>query len=124
MDLTQDIINANFIITGYQPDYILINHKHYSQSLIVCPDKLVTCWKVTSTEQLNKKSVTTILDLNPEVVLLGTGERLTLPSPKILAMFAQHNIGFEAMNTSAACRTYGILLAEERRVAAAIIFAD
>lgn len=124
MNLTQDVINADFIITGYRLDYILINHKRYDQSLIVCPDKLITYWKVTSTEQLNEESITTILDLKPEVVLLGTGARLTLPSPKILALFAQHSIGFEAMSTSAACRTYDILLAEGRRVAAAIIFTD
>ncbi len=124
MSLTQDFADANFIITGYRPDCILINHKRYSRSLVVCPDKLVTPWSVTGIDQLDEESLAVIFSLEPEVVLLGTGEQLTFPEPKILALFAQHKIGLETMNTNAACRTYGILLAERRRAAAAIIFAD
>ena len=124
MNLTQDAINADFMITGYRSDCILVNRERYDQSLVVCPDKLITPWKVTSMDQLNEENVTAIFKLKPEIVLLGTGERLILPAPKILALFARCNVGLETMNTSAACRTYGILLAEGRKAAAAIIFPD
>lgn len=122
MSLTQDFADADFIITGYQPDCVLINNKRYTQSLVVCPDKLITPWEITSVDQLDEESLITIFNLKPEVVLLGTGEQLILPKPETLAMFAQHEIGLETMNTNAACRTYGILTAERRRAAAAIIF--
>jgi len=124
MSLTQDITNANYIITGYQPGCVLINHEPYSQSLIVCPDKLITPWKVTDIDQLNETNLSEIFDLKPEVVLLGTGEQLLLPNPQILVLFSNYKIGLEMMNTNAVCRTYGILTSEGRRIAAAFIFAE
>ena len=123
MSLTQDITDANYIITGYQPGCVLINNESYSQSLIVSPNKLITPWKVTDINQLNDTTLMEVFDLEPEVVLLGTGENLLLPDPKILALFSKFKIGLETMNTSAVCRTYGILISEGRRTAAAIIFA-
>jgi len=124
MDLTQDFSNSEFTITGYQRDQILINNEPYSKSLIVCPDKLITTWAVHHVRELNKASLSTILDLHPEIVLIGTGEKVIFPSGEIIAWFAQQNIGLEAMSTTSACRTYGILVSEGRRVAAAFIFPD
>jgi len=123
MSLTEDITDANYSITGYKPNCVLINHKPYSESLIVCPDTLITSWDVTNIEQLDKTRLANIFDLEPEVVLFGTGEHLILPNPKILALFSKHNIGIETMSTYAVCRTYGILTSEGRRTVAAFIFA-
>lgn len=124
MSLTQDIDDSNYIITGYKSGCVLINHESYSKSLIICPDKLITPWKVTHIDQLNETTLTEVFDLKPEVVLLGTGEQLLLPNPKILALFSDYKIGLEAMSTNAACRTYGILTSEGRRTAAAFIFSE
>ena len=124
MSLTQDFADANFIITGYRADCVLINNEPHSQSLIICPDKLIAPWKVTNVNQLHEDNLAAIIKMQPEVVLLGTGHQLILPHPRIIALFVQHKISFEAMNTHAACRTYGILVAERRRAAAALIFPD
>ncbi len=124
MSLTQDFVDANFIITGYRPGCVLINNEPHSRSLVVCPDKLIAPWEVTSVDQLHEDNLATIINLDPEVVLFGTGDRLILPKPKILALFAQYKIGLETMKTNSACRTYGILIAEGRRTAAAFIFPD
>ena len=124
MDLTQDFSNSDFIITGYQPGHILINNKPYSKSLIICPDKLITTWDVHQIQQLDKPSLSVFLDLQPEVVLIGTGEQMVFPAGEIIAWFAHQKIGFEVMSITAACRTYGILVSEGRRVAAAFIFPD
>ena len=56
-----------------------------------------------------------------ELLLLGTGESLVMPSPEIRATLQATGIGFEPMSTGAAARTYNILLGERRRVAAALI---
>ena len=72
--------------------------------------------------QLNESTLASVLEDRPEIMIIGTGETLILPEPKIIALFAQHQIGLEAMNTSAACRTYGILVAEGRKATVAIIF--
>ncbi|MEM9360380.1 MAG: MTH938/NDUFAF3 family protein, partial [Pseudomonadota bacterium] len=60
----------------------------------------------------------------PEFLLLGTGRKQHFPTPELRAAFAEAGIGLEAMNTGAACRTYNVLLAEGRPVAAALIAVD
>ena len=56
-------------------------------------------------------------------MLLGTGARQRFPHPRLTAPLAQAGIGLEVMDLQAACRTYNILVAEERKVAAALLFA-
>ena len=63
------------------------------------------------------------LDLNLEILLLGTGPKQRFPHPRLTQALAAKRIGVEAMDLQAACRTYNILMAEERRVAAALLFA-
>jgi uncharacterized protein len=62
-----------------------------------------------------------VFSLEPDVVLLGTGERQIFPGIEILSVFAEKGLGVEVMNTGALCRTFNILVAEDRNVAAAII---
>lgn len=121
MSLTEDIIDAKYVITGYQPGCIMINSEAYTQSVIVCPSSIISPWTMTDITQFNKETAEEILHLNPEVVLFGTGEQLILPDPKFIAYFAKHEVGFEVMSTDAACRTYGILVSEGRKAAAALI---
>lgn len=121
MDLTQDFSDSSFVITGYQTGRVLINNEPYSESLIVSPEKLITAWEVTGIRQLDKDRISAILGLQPEIVLLGSDEPGRFPNGEIIAWFAQKKIGLECMNLTAACRTYGILVSEGRRVAAALI---
>jgi uncharacterized protein len=62
-----------------------------------------------------------ILEFEPEVVLLGTGRRQTFPAAEFGARFLQSGIGFEVMDTGAACRTFNILVSEHRRVVALLL---
>jgi uncharacterized protein len=123
MDITQDFADANFIITGYKPGCVFINNEPYTQSIIVNPETLISPWDVSQPSDLNEATLAAIFKDPPEIVILGTGDALVLPEPKIIALFAQHRIGLEFMNTSAACRTYGVLIAEGRKATAAIITA-
>ena len=122
MEITEDFAYGKLIITGYKPGCVLINNEPYHQSLIVNPESLIFPWGVTEISQLNQTTLASILNDQPEIVIIGTGESLILPEPNIIALFAQHQIGLETMNTSAACRTYGILVAEGRKATAGIIF--
>lgn len=122
MDITQDFADANFIITGYRPDCVLINHEPHQQSFIISPESLLTSWNVTDVSHLNDVTLASVFENPPEIMIIGTGDSLVLPDPKIIALFGQHQIGLETMNTSAACRTYGILIAEGRKATAGIIF--
>jgi uncharacterized protein len=124
MDITEDFADAKYIITGYKPGCVLINDEPHQQSFITSPESLITPWEVTDIKDLNELTLAPILKDRPEILIIGTGETLVLPEPKIIALFAQHQIGFETMNTSAACRTYGILIAEGRKATAGIIFSQ
>ena len=124
MDLTQDFADSSFVITGYQAGHVLVNNEPYSKSLIIFPERLITAWEVTSIRQLSKGCFSTVLDLQPEIVLVGSDEQGPFLDGEIIAWFAQQKIGLEYMNMTAACRTYGILVSEGRRAAAALIFPD
>ncbi len=65
-----------------------------------------------------------LLELEPELVLYGSGARLRFPEPAVLRLFHGHGIGFEAMDTFAACRTYNVLCMEGRRVLAALLIGN
>jgi uncharacterized protein len=107
-------------ITGYGPDHVLVNGVRHETSLIVLPDEVVATW-VTHFEALSAQDFDVVLMRAPEIVLLGSGARLRFPSPAVYAGLLKARIGVEVMDTAAACRTFNILAAEGRRVAAALI---
>ncbi|MEX2239635.1 MAG: Mth938-like domain-containing protein [Burkholderiales bacterium] len=108
--------------TGYGDGYVLLNGVRREASVIVLPGRIVD-WPVASFAALAEEDFERIADLKPEVVLLGTGARLRFPHPGLAAPLARAGIGLEVMDLQAACRTYNILAAEERLVAAALVFA-
>jgi uncharacterized protein len=89
--------------------------------MVVLPDRVVTDWNVPTLESLTPENIAVLVELKPELVLLGTGELLRFPDPKLLAGLMVEGIGAEVMDTQAACRTYNILAGEGRNVAAALI---
>jgi uncharacterized protein len=107
-------------ITGYGPDHVLVSGVRHETSLIVLPDEVIGAW-VTHFEALSVQDFDVVLMRAPEIVLLGSGARLRFPSPALYAGLIRARIGVEVMDTAAACRTYNILAAEGRRVAAALI---
>ncbi len=124
MPLTEDIATSRYHISGYQDNAVIINDTRYHNSLVVSADTLHNPWVVDSIETLDKTSLQVIFDLNPEVVLLGTGMRQQFPPAKVFALFGQQGIGVEAMDNGALCRTFNILVAEGRAVVAGILLAS
>ena len=111
----------NYLITGYGLGFVEINQQRSFANLIVMPDKLVLDWPATDFANLNGVHFMQIVDLKPEVVLLGTGEKHQFLHPKIAQQLIENGIALECMTTSAACRTYNILMSEGRHVAAALL---
>ena len=109
-------------ITGYGEGYVMVNGERRSANLVVLPDR-VEAWAVKGFDQLSAQDFAFLKNLNAEIVLLGTGSRQRFPHPRISAELARAGIGLEVMDLQAACRTYNILVAEERKVAAALLFA-
>ena len=107
-------------ITGYGEDYVQVNNQRYQTSLIVTADT-VRDWDAADFASLSDSSFQVLEELKPEIILLGTGPRQRFPHPRLTAALARARIGIEVMDLRAACRTYNILAAEERKVAAALL---
>lgn len=100
---------------------IRVNQTDYDGSLVVLPDQLIDEWGPSNPDELQADHFTALVGLEPELVLLGTGASLRFPKPELTRSLVEAGIGLEVMDTTAACRTYNIVMGEGRRVAAALI---
>ena len=108
-------------ITAYGEDYVVVNSERHESSVIVMADRILP-WTTPSFDRLSEESFAPMAQEKPEILLLGTGPKQRFPHPKLTAALAAQRIGVEVMDLKAACRTYNILVAEERKVAAALLF--
>jgi uncharacterized protein len=109
--------------TGYGEGFVLLNGRKITTNVVVMPEQLIEPWPAESFESLAAEHFGPLLQLLPEIVLLGTGPRFRFPQPAITRELSARRIGLEVMDTAAACRTYNILLAEGRSVCAALFVA-
>ncbi|HEX5802983.1 MAG TPA: Mth938-like domain-containing protein [Azospira sp.] len=107
--------------TGYGDAYVDVNGKRHSTNVAVLPGQVVPEWTSATFETLSEADFSLLAGLAPEILLLGTGKTLRFPPPELLQPLMAARIGLEVMDTQAACRTYNILAAEGRKVAAAIL---
>lgn len=121
LKLHQDASGALNTVTGYGPDYVDVNLERHEQSVIVLPGGPVLAWPVSSFDALAPEHFAMLLEPAPEVVIFGSGARLRFPHPRLVAALTARRIGVETMDFQAACRTYNILMAEGRKVAAALL---
>ncbi len=119
MDITPVIPEGKKVIKGYGDMAFRINDETHTGNIIVLPNR-VEKWDISSASDITPQSLQIITD-DIEILLIGGGE-IHIPMPKdIMLHFSAMNIGVEIMTTGAACRTYNVLLAEGRKVAAALI---
>jgi uncharacterized protein len=121
MKFTQEAAGTGYVIQGYDQGQVTINGRAHHQSLIVTPDKLIESWGPKDFASLSMDDFSRLAELNLEMVILGTGSRHLFPHPGLLEPLTKRQIGLETMDTAAACRTYNILMAEGRRIAAALL---
>ncbi len=111
----------SYMIRAYNQGELMINEHCHSNSVIIMPDRLITDWEPQTFEELMEDHFITISELEPQLVILGTGEEQQFPQPALYALLLNQGVGVEVMTTPAACRTYNILVSEGRRVAAALL---
>lgn len=121
MEFSLDQSNATYQIRSYQDGHIIVNQQTFSSPILVMPEQLLAPWGPKSFEDLSLEHFKILLPYQLQVVLLGTGPRLRFPDPKLFSVLTEQQIGVEVMDTKAACRTYAVLMAEERKVAAALL---
>jgi uncharacterized protein len=121
MRLTQDSISNVNLIRSYDAGGLRINDDLFHGTLIVDASTIRPEPALSAVQDLTIEHAVRILDLEPEVVLLGTGPRQVFPAAAFGAQFLRAGIGYEVMDTGAACRTFNVLVSERRRVVALLM---
>jgi len=109
------------MFSAHGTDHVVVNGEHYDSSIVVLAEEVRSDWEVNNFDELSEQHFSYFLALNPDVLLLGTGAKQRFPHPRLYQQLSKAGIGVECMDTPAACRTYNILVAEGRRVIAAIL---
>jgi uncharacterized protein len=121
MRFAQDSTTGINVIRAYGNGEIRVNENVYRGALILSATTVIVDANIQNLDDLTGLGLARTLALEPEVVLLGTGARQIFPAASFGAQFLRAGIGFEVMDTSAACRTFNVLVGEQRRVAAMLL---
>jgi len=121
MDLTLQTHGDHLFIRSVSEAGIQVVDDFYKTSIILSAREIIPNWPVRSVDDFEEQHLERVLELNPEIVLIGTGKQQAFLPPELMMFFYQRNIGIEVMSTQAACRTFNVLVSESRNVAAALI---
>jgi uncharacterized protein len=109
------------VVTALGAGWVRVGTQEYRASLVLTPDTVAEGWAASGFDALAEADFEALLRYAPEIVLLGTGASIRFPHPRLTRALTNAQIGFEVMDTAAACRTFNILVAEGRKVVAALI---
>jgi uncharacterized protein len=121
MRFTQDSGASANLIRAYGDGELRINDQVYRSAIIISASAIELLPDIHAMEDLARLDPARILALDPELVLLGTGQRQIFPAASFRARYLSAGIGFEVMDTGAACRTFNVLVGEQRRVVALLM---
>ena len=121
MKLQSDPHSGANTITGYGDGYVEINKTPYAHAVVLSSDGAISNWPPQTFADLETGHFSQLIDLKPELILIGTGSRQRFPRPELLKPLIEAKIGFEIMDSQAACRTYNILVGEGRQVLLALM---
>lgn len=122
MEFTTTVPENRQVIESYGAGRFRVSGVNHGGSVLVFQDRTIP-WHVAGMDGLSADSFGPIIAAEPsiEILLLGCGESLQFLRPDLRSVLRDHAIGCDVMDTGAACRTYNVLIAEARRVAAALI---
>ncbi|MER3546738.1 MAG: hypothetical protein C4338_03670 [Rhodanobacteraceae bacterium] len=121
MELTLDRPEDFLFIRRADVHAVTVVDRELTASFILLRDRAIEDWNAGDITSLTPQQLEPIIELKPDVVLLGSGARQQFPSQAVLAAFLQRGIGVEVMDNAAAARTWNVLAGEGRNVIAAFI---
>lgn len=124
MKIEADINPGQHKIDAYEAGSITVAGKPYTTNIIITQDVVIDNKLPDNVASLAQPHVMTMLEHKPEVVLFGSGKTLTFPADEICEILYLRQIGFEIMDTGAACRAFNFLSGEGRRIVAALFLID
>jgi uncharacterized protein len=119
--LNLHVPDTPYYVRRVAPHAVTVVDRELHASFILATDRLVEAWDASDVSSLTPASADPILELEPAVVLLGSGAKLRFPPQAVLAAFLTRGIGVEVMDNAAAARTFNVLAQEGRKVVAAFI---
>jgi uncharacterized protein len=124
MKFQPDTLAGTNVVTRHDADALWVGHTRFTHSVLVPWRGGVLEWAPRRPQALLAAHFDAVLALQPELVIFGSGPRLTFVSPALLRGLIDRRIGVETMDTAAACRTYNVLVSEGRSVVAALLLDD
>jgi uncharacterized protein len=124
MRLTDDRISGALLVRSYLPGEVRVGDTVLHRSCLLRADQLIDNWRPQRIEELTEADLEAVFALDPEIIVLGSGTRQRFPDARLLATILARGIGCEVMDTGAACRTYNVLVSEDRRAVAALIVGE
>lgn len=124
MRLTDHRNAGPHVVRSYAPGELRVGDLVLSRSCVLSAERIVTDWRPQSLASVTASDLEILFELNPEVIVIGTGPQQRFPDTQLLAAILERGIGCEVMDTGAACRTYNVLASEDRRVVAALLLED
>ena len=121
MQLNHELPDYTYTLRAADGCSAKVNDRVLEASFLLTPNQLVEVWEIEQPGTLVPEDLSPLLTLNPELILLGTGERQVFPSAAVMATCLTRGVGIEVMNNAAAARTFNVLAAEGRRVVAGFI---
>ncbi len=121
MQLTHEIPDYAYTLRGADGHSAKVNDRTLTGSFILSPDELIEGWDAGNATAITPDALLPLLALDPELVLLGTGDRQRFPPAATMAACLTRGIGIEVMTNAAAARTFNVLAGEGRRVVAGFI---
>jgi uncharacterized protein len=113
--------NAKNIFTAHGKGYVTVNGQRFEHPIVVTPEQVLADWQPLDFLKINEADFNYFMPLKPEILLLGSGPKQFFLHPGLYRQLTNAGIGVEFMDTPAACRTYNILVSEDRKVVAAIL---
>ncbi len=120
MDLTLQKNSSDKIIKNYENHIIYIDKDKYDFNIFVSKDFIIK-WQISDIDRIVTDDINDVFKYNPEILIIGTGIHSILPKTEIITQLHANNIGVEFMSTDAACKTFNVLLQEDRNVIAGLV---
>jgi len=121
VEFNLEVPENQFFIRSVSAAGIRVDQEIFVSPFIISGQRIVPQWNVECVDDINEENLQAIFDLEPEVILIGTGDKQVFLPPATQVHFFRRNYGFEVMTTDAACRTFNVLASEGRHVVAALI---
>lgn len=109
-----------FLVRSYSPGELRVNDEVLTRSCVLRADQIIREWRPQTIDELTLDDLNAPLALEPELIVIGAGERQRFPKMELLSAVLARGVGCEVMTTDAACRTYNVLVSESRKVVAAL----